>query len=85
MIVQITLVAGTPRSAGSQIEVETAMDIDTTDPRWPTSLVDTVAHQAQEGARRLVAQLAPPLPPGEQAFVPLAEVAPLIVIPETGR
>jgi hypothetical protein len=42
--------------------------------------VDTVTQHAQEGARRLVAQLTPPLPLGDGRFVPLADVAPAIVI-----
>ena len=85
MIVQITLVAGTQRGTDSQVEVETAMNIDTNDPQWTASLVDTVTRQANEGARRLVTQLAPPLPGRQHAFVPLADVAPLIHIPEIGR
>lgn len=81
MIVQITLVAGTQRGGGSQVEVETAMSIDTNDPRWTTSLVNSITQHAQEGARRLVTQLTPPLPAGGQGFVPLADVAPQINIP----
>jgi hypothetical protein len=83
MVVQLSLVAGRAVAAGSQaeqIEVETAMNIDTTDPRWPNWLVDTVTQHAPEGARRLVAQLAPPLPLGDGRFVPLADVAPAIVL-----
>jgi len=85
MIVQITLVAGTERGGGSQVEVETAMSIDTNDPRWTTSLVDGVTQHAQEGARRLLTHLTPPLPAGWQGFVPLADVAPQINIPEIDR
>jgi hypothetical protein len=78
MIIHISLVAGTPNEATSQVEVETATTIDTADPRWATSLVDMVTGQAQEGARQLVAQLTPQLPGHSTTFVPLADVAPLI-------
>ena len=82
MIVQITLAAGTKRGAGSEVEVETAMNIDTKDPRWTTSLVDTITQHAHEGARRLVTELTPPLPAGAEAFVPLADVLPQVNVPE---
>jgi hypothetical protein len=80
MIIQITLAAGTQQGAGSQVEVGTAMKIDTNDPRWQARLVESVACQAQEGAKRLVTQLMPLLPISESSFVPLAEVVPQISI-----
>jgi hypothetical protein len=40
--------------------------------------VDTVTRQATEGARRLVAELAPALATTTPTFVPLADLAPRI-------
>jgi len=77
MFIHLSLVAGGSGGTGSQVEVQTAMQIDTADPRWPGWLVDVITNQAKEGAKRLVAQLAPPLPPGERSFVPLADVTPI--------
>jgi hypothetical protein len=77
MFIQLSLVAGRSEAMGSQVEVQTAMQIDTADPRWPGWVVDAITSQAKEGAKRLVAQLAPPLPLGERSFVPLADVTPV--------
>jgi hypothetical protein len=77
MFIHLSLVAGGSSGASSQVEVQTAMQIDTADPRWPGLVVDAIASQAKEGAKRLVAELAPPLPPAERSFVPLAEVTPV--------
>ena len=77
MFIHLSLVAGGSGSTGSQVEVQTAMQVDTADPRWPGWLVDVITSQAQEGARRLVSHLAPTLPADERSFVPLAEVTPI--------
>ncbi len=77
MFIHLSLVAGGPDSPRSQVEVQTAMQIDTADPRWPGRVVDAIASQAKEGARRLVAELAPSLPAAERSFVPLADVTPI--------
>ena len=82
MIIQISLAAGKKQGTGSQVEVGTAMKIDTSDPRWQTALVDSITSQAQEGAKRLVTQLAPPLPVSEPNFVPLADIVPRISFAE---
>jgi hypothetical protein len=71
VVIQVILVAGD--SKASQVTVSTAIDVDTRDPRSAAGLVDTIAFQAQEGARKLSAHLL-----GEQGlrsdFVPLAAV-----------
>jgi hypothetical protein len=78
MLIHLSLVAGGPTASSSMVEVQTAVQVDTADPRWPGWLVDAITQQAQEGAKRLVAQLAPPLPSaGECPFVPLADVTPI--------
>ena len=76
MVIQLSLSAGAPQNTHPQVEVQTAMEIDTADPRWAGWLVETIIHQAQEGARRLVAELTPPLQGTETPFVPLADIAP---------
>jgi len=82
MIVHISLAAGKQQGTGSEVEVGTAMKIDTNDPRWRTALVDSITSQAQEGARRLVSQLSPSLPVAEPHFVPLADIVPQISFAE---
>ena len=73
MVIQLNLVAGD--DAGTTVSTE--IQLDTGDPRWPARLVDTIAIQAQEGARalrdHLVAQQALP----SDGFVPLAAVVPI--------
>jgi len=58
---------------GRATTVRTSVDVATTRAAWSTDLVDTVAAQAREGARHLVAQL-PPVAAVEDSpgFVPLA-------------
>lgn len=57
--------------------VSTALDVDQGDPRWQAWLVDAVAGQAKEGARRLRDALL--AQPGRmvEGFVPLAAVTPI--------
>jgi hypothetical protein len=79
LVIQVLLVADDP----GETTVSTTISVDTTDPRWPAWLVDTVADQAEEGARRLRDHLV-----GQQAihgsgalrdgFVPLAAVVPAV-------
>ena len=79
MVIQVVLVADDPTGSTS---VSSTLEVNMADPRWPTWLVDGVTFQAQEGARRLRAQLmAQPAIPGD-GFVPLATVVPAA---ESGR
>jgi hypothetical protein len=78
MIIEISLATGSRAGAASNVQVASTTHVDVADPRWQTSLVDTVAYQAQEGARRLVAELTPALPAYETPFTPLADIAPRI-------
>lgn len=78
MIIEISLASASHQGAASDVQVASSTHVDIADPRWQTSLVDTVAYQAQEGARRLVAELRPALPATETAFTPLADIAPRI-------
>lgn len=73
MVIQLNLVAGD--DAGG-ITVSTEIQLDTRDPRWPARLVDTVAIQAQEGARALRDQLFSQQALPSDGFVPLAAVVP---------
>ena len=59
--------------AGRTATVQTSVDVATTGVAWASDLVDTVAAQAREGARHLVAEL-PPVAPRDDppGFVPLA-------------
>ena len=73
MVIQLNLIAGD--DAGG-ITVSTEIQLDTRDPRWPARLVDTVAIQAQEGARALRDQLFTQQALPQDGFVPLAAVVP---------
>ncbi len=77
MIIQLNLVAGD--EAG--ITVSTEIQLDTRDPRWPARLVDSVAIQAQEGARALRDQLFTRQALPSDGFVPLAAVVPVADVP----
>jgi hypothetical protein len=75
--VTVTIELRAADADGEVATVSTALDVDQGDPRWPAWLVDAVAGQAKEGARRLRdAMLAQP---GRQVegFVPLAAVTPV--------
>src|SRR5262249_28739777 len=72
MLIQV-LLAANDADAG-ETTVSTTVHVDTADPRWPARLVDAVAGQAAEGARRLCDQLTVrPAIPGD-GFIPLAAV-----------
>lgn len=62
---------------GEVVTVSTALDVDQGDPRWQAWLVDAVAGQAKEGARRLRDEML--AQPGRlvDGFVPLAAVTPI--------
>lgn len=62
---------------GDVVTVSTALDVDQGDPRWQAWLVDAVAGQAKEGARRLRDEML--AQPGRlvEGFVPLAAVTPI--------
>ncbi len=82
MVVQLQLVVGSAAGSGARVEVHTALAVNTGDPAWAGRLVDTIAVQAEQGARHLVAQMIPPCPtPLDRFFVPLAVVAPTIASP----
>jgi len=72
-VIHLSLVAGDDADG---ITVSTEIQIDTRDPRWPARLVDTVAIQAQEGARALRDQLFTQQALPSDGFVPLAAVVP---------
>ena len=78
MVILLNLVADD--DAGTTVSTE--IQLDTGDPRWPARLVDTIAIQAQEGARALRDQLATQQALPSDGFVPLAAVVPTA---ETGR
>mgnify|MGYP001210638466 CR=1 FL=1 len=69
VVIQMILVAGD--STASQVTVSTMIDINTSDPRWAAAFVDTIAFQAQEGARQLSSHLLGAQRP-PTGFVPLA-------------
>jgi len=75
MVIQILLAADDP-DAGSAT-VSTTIEVNVGDPRWPAWLVDTVACQAEEGARRLRDQLVTQQAIPGDGFVPLAAVLPV--------
>ncbi len=77
MVIQINLVADDD-TAEEQIAVSTSVEVHPEDPRWPARLVDAVATQAEEGAQRLVEQLAVLLPQSGKRFLPLAAVVPTV-------
>jgi hypothetical protein len=82
MVVRLQLVAGSTAGSGERVEVHTALAVNTADPTWAGMLVDTIAAQAEQGARHLVAQFTPPGAPAcDRRFVPLAAVAPTIARP----
>lgn len=83
MIIEISLATDSRKGATSDVQVATATHVDVADPRWETSLIDTITYQAQEGARRLVAELTPALPATDDGFVPLADIAPRVSVPRT--
>jgi hypothetical protein len=82
MVVELQLTAGASTRSRERVEVRTALCVNTGDPTWAGLLVDTIAAQAEQGARHLVAQFTPPSPPAlDRRFVPLAAVAPTIALP----
>jgi hypothetical protein len=81
MRIQLSLAAGT-HGTPSHVNVQTAMEVDTADPKWVRWFVETITQQAQEGAKRLAAQLAPALSAPETPFVPLADIAPIATGPD---
>jgi hypothetical protein len=77
MVVKILLVAD--ETSEDHVEVASRVQVDTADPSWRATLVDTVALHAREGARHLQAQLALPSSPAACSFVPLAALVPSLV------
>lgn len=77
MVIQLNLVADD--EAGTTVSTE--IRLDTRDPRWPARLVDSVAIQAQEGARALRDQLFTQQALPSDGFVPLAAVVPVADVP----
>jgi len=67
--IQVILIAGNPTAA--QVSVSTAIDVDISDPRWVSDLVEAVTFQAKEGARQLSTYLLEARRPPTD-FVPLA-------------
>jgi hypothetical protein len=68
VVVHMLLIVG---DSTAQVTVSTMIDVNTSDPRWAAGFADTIAFQAQEGARRLSAHLLDEQwPPTD--FVPLA-------------
>ncbi|HLY38575.1 MAG TPA: hypothetical protein VKU61_11100 [Candidatus Binatia bacterium] len=80
MVIQLLVAAEGPDAAGTT--VSTTIEVNTTDPRWPTWLVDAVTFRAQEAARRLRDQLIEQRAIASDDFVPLATVVPAA---EAGR
>ena len=80
MVIQLLVAAEGPDAAGTT--VSTTIEVNITDPRWPTWLVDAITFQAQEGARRLRDQLIEQQAIAGDGFVPLAAVLPAA---QTGR
>lgn len=85
MTIRVVLVAD-DREIG-KTEISSTIEVSMADPRWPAWLVDTVAFQAEEGARRLRDELVSQQAlVGDRAarrgFVPLAAVVPAS---DTGR
>ncbi|MCW5892797.1 MAG: hypothetical protein KIT14_19970 [bacterium] len=62
---------------GDVATVSTALDVDQGDPRWQTWLVDAIAGQAKEGARRLRDEMLAQPGRAVGGFVPLAAVTPI--------
>ncbi|TMA38303.1 MAG: hypothetical protein E6J79_07320 [Deltaproteobacteria bacterium] len=76
MVIQLLLSTGDPDA--NEVSVSTMIEVNTGDPRWPAWLVDAVAYQAQEGARRLRDQLVDQRAIPGDGFVPLAAVVPVV-------
>ena len=77
--VELRLVAGSAVRAATRVEVLSAVAVNTADPAWAGRLVDTIAAQALQGARHLVAEMHPGHTAVLEApFVPLAAIAPLV-------
>lgn len=74
MVIQVLLVADGP-DAGTTT-VSRTIEVNTTDPRWPAWLVDSVTHQAQEAARRLRDRVIEQQTTASESFVSLASVVP---------
>jgi hypothetical protein len=76
LVIQIHLVAGDDDDPEGEVTVSTAVSLSSRASGWDTLLVDAVAAQAGEGARRLCDQLAVQPAIASSTFVPLASVIP---------
>jgi hypothetical protein len=74
VVIQLHLVAEDPDRR--EIAVSTTIQLDPDTPGWHTWLVDAVASQAEEGARRLRDQLRTRRALAGDPFIPLAAVVP---------
>jgi hypothetical protein len=85
MVIRVVLAADDPEVGATTIS--TTIEVNIGDPRWPAWLVDAIALQAQEGARRLRDQVVEQQAIqgrgfGSDDFIPLAAVVPAA---EAGR
>lgn len=74
----VSIVISADHPDGEDVTVSTTLAVDPGDPRWQTWLVDAVAGQAKEGARRLRDQLIAQAGLPVREFVPLAAILPVI-------